>query len=223
MDYGLSVIVGYLLGSIPFGLLVAWGFKRIDVRDFGSGRTGMTNVLRTVGVPAAALVLALDMGKGAVAIVVARLLGDSSGLEVVAALGAMAGHNWPVSIGFRGGRGTAPGWGGLCVLSPLSGIVAAAVAFPVAGATRYVSLGSIVGAIAGAGALVIIAATGHAPSAYIWYGAIAGLLIIVQHRDNIQRLMRGEERKLGQSAEAGKAEVGQAPVGGRGLRWPPSA
>jgi glycerol-3-phosphate acyltransferase PlsY len=223
MDYGLSVVVGYLLGSIPFGLLVAWGFKRIDVRDFGSGRTGMTNVLRTVGVPAAGLVLALDMGKGALAVVVARLLGDANGLEVAAALGAMVGHNWPVSIGFRGGRGTAIGWGGLIVLSPLSGIVAAAVAFPIVGATRYVSLGSIVGASAGAGALVIIAATGHAPSEYIWYGAIAGLLIVVQHRDNIQRLMKGEERKLGQSAESGKAEVGQAPVGGRGLRWPPSA
>ena len=223
MDYGLSVVVGYLFGSIPFGLLVAWGFKRIDVRDFGSGRTGMTNVLRTVGVPAAVLVLALDMGKGVAAVVVARLLGDASGLEVVAALGAMVGHNWPVSIGFRGGRGTAPGWGGLWVLSPLSGIVATAVALPVVGATRYVSLGSIFGAVAGASALVIIAATGHAPTEYIWYGAIAGLLIVVQHRDNIQRLMRGEERKLGQSAEEGKAEVGQAPVGGRGLRWPPSA
>ena len=223
MDYGLSVVVGYLLGSIPFGLLVAWGFKRIDVRDFGSGRTGMTNVLRTVGVPAATFVLALDMGKGALAVVVARLLGDASGLEVAAALGAMVGHNWPVSIGFKGGRGTAPGWGGLLVLSPLSGIVGAAVALPVVGATRYVSLGSIVGAVAGASTLVIIAATGHAPMEYISYGAIAGLLIIVQHRDNIQRLMRGEERKLGHSAESAKAEGGQAPVGGRGLRWPPSA
>ena len=223
MDYPISVIVGYLLGSIPFGVIVAWGFKRIDVRDFGSGRTGMTNVLRTVGVPAAVLVLVLDMGKGALAIVFARILGDPNGLEVAAALGAMVGHNWPISIGFKGGRGTAPGWGGLCVLSPLAGIVAAAVALPVIGATRYVSLGSMVGATSGAAALVIIALTGHAPSVYIWYGAIAAALVVVQHKDNIERLLKGEERKLGRPARAAKAKTGQAPAGGRGLRWPPSA
>jgi glycerol-3-phosphate acyltransferase PlsY len=161
------------------------------------------------------------MGKGAAAILVARLLGDSHGVEVAAALAAMVGHNWPVSIGFKGGRGTAPGWGGLCVLSPLAGLIAAAVSIPIVGATRYVSLGSIVGAVAGVGALVVIVATGHAPSEYIWFGAIAGTLVVVQHRDNIQRLLKGEERKLGQSAVAPKEPAGAARR--KGLRWPRSA
>ncbi|MCH8185451.1 MAG: glycerol-3-phosphate 1-O-acyltransferase PlsY [Chloroflexi bacterium] len=220
-DYLIPIAVGYLFGSLPVGLIVGWAFKRVDIRDFGSGRTGMTNVLRTVGVPAAAVVLVLDMGKGAAAILVARLLGDSHGPEVAAALAAMVGHNWPVSIGFKGGRGTAPGWGGLCVLSPLAGLIAAAVSIPVVGATRYVSLGSIVGALAGVSAIVVIAATGHAPSEYIWFGAIAGTLVIVQHRDNIQRLLKGEERKLGRPAGAVKEPAGAARR--KGLRWPRSA
>lgn len=220
-DYLILIAVGYVLGSVPVGLIAAWAFKRVDIRDFGSGRTGMTNVLRTVGAPAAVIVLVLDMGKSVAAVLVARLLGDSHGAEVAAALAAMVGHNWPVFIGFKGGRGTAPGWGGLCVLSPLAGLIAAAVAFPLVGATRYVSLGSIAGAVAGAGALVIIAATGHAPSEYIWFGAIAGTLIVVQHRDNVQRLLKGEERKLGQSAGALKEPAGAARR--KGLRWPRSA
>ena len=220
-DYLILIAVGYVLGSVPVGLIAAWAFKRVDIRDFGSGRTGMTNVLRTVGAPAAVIVLVLDMGKSVAAVLVARLLGDSHGVEVAAALAAMVGHNWPVFIGFKGGRGTAPGWGGLCVLSPLAGLIAAAVAFPLVGATRYVSLGSIAGAVAGAGALVIIAATGHAPSEYIWFGAIAGTLIVVQHRDNVQRLLKGEERKLGQSAGALKEPAGAARR--KGLRWPRSA
>ena len=220
-DYLIPITVGYVLGSVPFGLIAAWAFKRVDIRDFGSGRTGMTNVLRTVGAPAAAIVLVLDMGKGVAAVMVARLLGDSHGAEVAAALAAMVGHNWPVFIGFKGGRGTAPGWGGLCILSPLAGLIAPAVAFPIVGATRYVSLGSLAGAVAAVVALVVMAATGHAPSAYMWFGAIAGALIVVQHKDNIQRLLKGEERKLGQSAGALKEPAGVARR--KGLRWPRSA
>ena len=220
-DYLIPIAVGYLLGSVPVGLVAAWAFKRVDIRDFGSGRTGMTNVLRTVGVPAAAIVLVLDMGKSAAAILVARLLGDSHGPEVAAALAAMVGHNWPVFIGFKGGRGTAPGWGGLCVLSPLAGLIAAVVSAPIVGATRYVSLGSIVGAVSGVSALIVIAATGHAPSEYIWFGAIAGTLVVVQHKDNIQRLLKGEERKLGRSAGVVKEPAGTARR--KGLRWPRSA
>ena len=110
------VPIGYLLGSMPFGLIIAWMAKRVDVRDYGSGKTGMTNVLRTVGVKAAALSMALDMGKSILAVILARVLFDDRGAEVAAAVAALIGHNWPVYVGFRCGGGTACGLGGLLLL-----------------------------------------------------------------------------------------------------------
>ena len=127
MAFLVMVPVGYLLGSIPFGLIIGWVVKRVDVRDYGSGKTGMTNVLRTVGVKAAALSLVLDMAKSVAAVALTRLFFDVPMAEVAAALAALIGHNWPAYAGFRGGRGTAPGLGGLFILSPWSGLVAALV------------------------------------------------------------------------------------------------
>ena len=119
-------VFGYLLGSLPFGVILGRLFGGVDVRDHGSGSTGMTNVLRTAGKPAAALVLLLDMLKGAAAIIAAKLVTGSAGVEVAAGLGAIAGHMWPVFAGFRGGKGVSPGWGGLFPLEPISGIAAGA-------------------------------------------------------------------------------------------------
>ncbi len=201
IDYLVIVPISYLLGSVPFGLIAGKLFRRVDIREYGSGNTGMTNVLRTVGKPAAALVLALDMGKAVLAVVIAKMAFDSSGAEVAAALAALFGHNWPVFISFRGGRGTASGWGGLLVLSPISGLVALVVGVPLIAITRYVSLGSITASVAGALALIILAATGQAPLVYAWFGAIGGVLVVARHRDNIQRLIRGTESKLGQKVE----------------------
>ena len=219
-DYLILVPVAYLLGSLPFGLIAGWVIRRIDVREFGSGMTGMTNVLRTVGLPAAVLVLLLDMGKGVVAVLLAKIISDSHAVEAAAGVAALVGHNWPVFIRFRGGRGTASGWGSLLMLSPLSGL-AAGLGLMTAVVTRYVSLGSILGAIAGVVTLVVLSSTGHAPGAYIWFGAIAGTLIVVRHKENIQRLLRGEERKIGQAAEV----IQRRSKGERrkGLRWPGSA
>ena len=221
ISYLVLIPIGYALGSLPFGLIVGWIVKGADVRDFGSGRTGFTNVLRTVGVPAAVLVLALDMGKGALAVVLARVLADSHGVEVAAALAALAGHNWPAFLGFKGGRGVASGLGALVILSPLSGLVAAAVGLPVAAGTRFVSLGSILGTLSGTGVLIGLVASGHAPSEYLWFAGIAGPTVIAQHRENIARLLRGEELRLGQSAEAVRrpAKVERR----RGLPWSRSA
>ena len=101
--YLVMVPVGYLLGSLPFGLIIGMVAKRIDVRDFGSGKTGMTNVMRTIGVRAAILALLLDMGKSIVSVVLARIFFDSHGVEAAAALAALIGHNWPIFVGFRGG------------------------------------------------------------------------------------------------------------------------
>ena len=183
--------VGYLLGSCPFGLIAGRLFGDVDVRDRGSGMTGMTNVIRTVGVPAGILVLGLDMSKTVLAVVLARVLTDSLGAEVVAAIAAILGHNWPLYSGFRGGRGTAPGWGGLLVLSPIAGIVASVVGLLTVAISRYVSLGSLVGATSGAATLVALSLLdvdplAYVPPAYVWYGPIGAAIIVVRHKDNIR-------------------------------------
>ena len=201
IDYLVIVLISYLLGSIPFGLIAGKLVKNVDIRSYGSGYTGMTNVLRTVGKPAAALVLILDMGKAVLAVLIARVLYESTGVEVAAALTVLVGHNWPVFIRFRGGRGTASGWGGLLILSPISGLIAALVGVPLIAFTRYVSLGSIAATMLGSLAIIVLATTGHAPQVYAWFGAIGGVLVVARHRDNIQRLIRGTERKLGQRAK----------------------
>ena len=221
IDYLVLIPIGYILGSMPFGIIAGWAFKRVDVREFGSGKTGMTNVLRTVGAPAAALVLALDVGKTIVAVVLARVLSDSHTVEAAAAIAVLIGHNWPVFIGFRGGRGTASGWGGLLILSLPSGMVALAIAIPVVLLTRYMSLVSIASATGGSVTLAVLAATGHAPWSYVLFVAVGCPLVLLRHKDNIGRLLKGEERKLGQAAEG--ASDSRKVKQRRGSRWPRSA
>ena len=197
----IMVPIAYLVGSIPFGLLAGKLVAKVDIRDYGSGKIGMTNVLRTAGVTAAAVVLLLDMSKAVAVVVVARILFDSYGVEAAAALAVIFGHNWPVFIGFRGGRGTASGWGGLIILSPIAGLVATVIGLGLVGLTRYVSLGSIMAASLGSAVLIVLAIMGQEPLVYSWYGIIGGTLIVVRHRDNIQRLLNGTERKIGHKAE----------------------
>ena len=198
IEYLVMVPIAYMVGSIPFGLLAGKLVAKVDIRDYGSGKIGMTNVLRTAGVTAAAVVLLLDMGKAVSVVVAARLLFDTTGVEAAAALAVIIGHNWPVFIGFRGGRGTASGWGGLLILSPIAGIIATVVGVSLVGVTRYMSLGSITAAALGSAVLVVLAMIGQEPLVYSWYGIIGGTLIVVRHRDNIQRLLNGTERKIGQ-------------------------
>ena len=219
IDYLILVPVGYLLGSVPFGVMAGWLVNRVDVRDYGSGSTGMTNVLRAVGRPAAIIVLLLDMGKAVLAVVLAAAVSDEHGVEVAAALACLLGHNWPVFIGFRGGKGTASGWGGLLILSPLSGLVATVVGISAMALSRYVSLGSVTAASAGSISLIVIASVGEAPLVYIWYGAIGTPLIVARHRDNIKRMLSGKERKLGQAVEITAADADER----KGVRWPRSA
>ena len=201
-DYLILVPIAYLLGSVPFGLIAGKLAGNVDIREHGSGNIGMTNVQRTVGTPVAVVVLFLDMGKAVLAVVVARIFFDSPGVDAAAALAVVFGHNWPVFIRFKGGKGTASGWGGLFVLSPIAGLVATLVGLPLIAFTRYVSLASISSAVLGSLALIILAAFGHRPLAYIWFGAIGSVLVVVRHRENIQRLLSGTERKLGQQSEA---------------------
>ena len=218
-DYLLSIAFGYLLGSIPFGVMAGWLVKRVDVRDYGSGSSGMTNVLRTIGRPAAALVLLLDMGKAVLAVALARGLSDAPGVDAAAALAALAGHVLPLFIGFRGGKGTATGWGALLILSPLSGLAATVVGLAAIGMSRYMSLGSILATAAGTITLAVLALTGSEPLVYIWFSVIGGPIVVIRHKDNIRRLFAGEERKLGQSVDVGPANSDQR----RGVGWPGSA
>jgi glycerol-3-phosphate acyltransferase PlsY len=219
--YLFIIPTAYLLGSVPFGLIAGRLSGGVDIREHGSGRMGMTNVLRTVGLRVAIPVLLLDMGKSVLAITLARVFFDSPGVDVAAALAAVAGHNWPVFVGFKGGRGTAPAWGALIILSPVAGLVATVLGASILALFRYVSLGSLLGAGSGAVVLIALSVAGVEPMAYAWYGAIGGPLIFALHMDNIARLIRGSERKLGQqtdkigsSREARKDKV---------LRWPKSA
>lgn len=193
------VLLGYLLGAIPFGALLGW-LRGVDVRRYGSGRTGTANVLRTLGAKAAAAVFLGDLAKGLAAVLLARLITHSPAVEAAAGLAAMAGHNWPVYLGFRGGRGVVTGFGGLILLSWPASLIALAGGLSTIALWRYVSLGSMVGAVASALGMIPLAAAGWEPSPYLIYSLGGAALIVFQHRDNLARLMNGTERKLGQPA-----------------------
>ena len=222
IEYLVFVPLGYLLGAIPFGFIAGKLFGGVDVRDHGSGSIGMTNVMRTVSPPVAILVLALDMGKAIGAVILARIIADAPLVETLTGIAVIAGHSWSVFIGFSGGKGTATGWGALFALSPIAGIVASVIGVGLIALTRYVSLGSIVAATLGALTLAVLALVNDGvPLEYALYGAVGAAIILFKHRDNIQRLLRGDERKLGQKVDTvpGPTDTQR----GKGLRWPRSA
>jgi len=209
------VILGYLLGSIPFGLLVGRWKARVDVRHHGSGKTGATNVLRTAGRKAAAMVVFLDIWKAVLAVVFAGLIVSKSYLvvgnfalgmlvaQVLAALAAVAGHNWSVFLKFQGGRGVATFFGGLIALCPPAALFGGEILIISTGLTRFVSLGSIAGAVGTYAILIPLTIMNGFPIEILVYALIGTIIVIVMHRDNITRLLRGKERKLGEKTEAG--------------------
>ena len=209
MTFLLAAVLGYLLGAIPFGLLVGRLTRGIDLRDYGSHRTGATNALRTLGARAAALVFLLDVGKGVAAVVLARLLlaGDPlvDWAAAVAGFAAIAGHNWSVFIRFTGGRGVATSAGALGAMSPLTIFLLVPIVIGIIWRTRYVSLGSIVGGLLAPVITAVLWALDLATVPAIAYAAASGLLVTVAHGDNIARLRAGTERKIGQK-EAVKAD-----------------
>lgn len=200
-DYFIFVPIGYLIGSIPFGYLVVRFVLRTDIRQVGSGKTGMTNVIRAAGPKVGIGVLTLDMGKAVLAIALPIWFTDTPGAHVGAGLAALVGHIWPIFIGFRGGSGVAPGWGGLFPLFWLSGVIGTVLGLPIVYLTRRVSVGSMVGATTGSLSIVVFALLGVVPLEYMWYGIIGAPLILFRHRGNIRRLLRGEERRIGQQGE----------------------
>lgn len=198
------VLLGYLLGAVPFGLIAGRLAGGLDLRQLGSQRTGATNALRALGARWAAAVLLLDIGKGAAAVLGAGLLYRSDGFVAVewvaatAGLAAVIGHTWSFFIGLRGGRGVATTAGGLLASAPLSVAVLLPVVLAVIWRTRYVSAGSLAGAL---GAPVITALLGWLGLngwAAVGYALAAGLLVTWSHRDNIARLRAGTERRIGE-------------------------
>ncbi len=205
------VILGYLLGSIPFGVLVGRFTTGTDIRKYGSGKMGATNVMRTAGRTAAALVAVLDLMKGVFAVVFAGLiigkdhimLGNHGYVlllpaQVFAALAAVCGHNWPIFLKFKGGRGVATYFGGLVALCPVAALFGGEVLIIGAGLTRFASFGSIAGAVGAYIILVPLTILDRFPLFILAYTLVGGIIIIVMHRDNIVRLFKGKERKLGE-------------------------
>ena len=191
-----SLILGYLLGSIPSGWLAGRWLKGIDLRTIGSGSTGATNVLRHVGKGPALVVFLIDVGKGAAAVLIARALGLGDWIQVLAGLTALAGHIWPVWLGFKGGKAVATGLGLFLGLAWPVGLASFGVFLAVFSLSRYVSLASVLAAIS----LPLLMAAGSGSTANLVVALVAMLLVLWRHRSNIQRLLNGTEPKLGQKS-----------------------
>lgn len=196
--YLLTACLGYFLGAFPTGYLVGRLWKGIDIREYGSGRTGGANILRTVGAFPAAITALVDVGKGVVAVLVARALWHNEAVAVLAALAALVGHNWSLFLGWHGGAGVGTTLGGLLILEPVTTLVVAPLGFLVAVISRYVSLGSLAFAF-----LIPLALLGQrlflrGSWEHLAYGILAGGIIIFAHRPNIGRLLKGTERRMGE-------------------------
>ncbi len=197
----LSLAIGYLCGALPFGLWIGRLARGVDIRTMGSGNLGATNVYRSLGWRLGMVTLLLDVAKGALPVAIlprsgigAVFPGGPGWCAVAVGLAAVAGHVWTFLAGFRGGKGVATTVGVLLALSPLGFGAFVLVFFLVLGITRFVSLGSILGAAAFA---VTLALTGDgAADPRTWLGVALALLVLARHRENLRRLARGEERRF---------------------------
>jgi glycerol-3-phosphate acyltransferase PlsY len=187
----LGVLIGFLLGSIPFGFILVKWRTGDDVRGFGSGNTGATNVGRVMGRKAGLAVLLADALKGLTAVLLASLIGPSA--AAAAAFGAVAGHCFSPWLLGRGGKGVATMFGGFVILAPVCAAIAAMALAAVVALTRTMSAGSLAAAVA-----LVVASWGLAmPSETMLAALLSSLLVIWRHRGNIRRLLRGEENRLG--------------------------
>jgi glycerol-3-phosphate acyltransferase PlsY len=191
------VIASFLIGAIPWGYVAGKASRGIDLRTVGSGGTGATNVLRTLGARASALVAVLDILKGVVPVAFARAVGFDGAWVAAAAVAAVAGHCWSPFIGFKGGKGVATGVGAAIALFPQVLLIVPVMAL-VVWTTKYVSLGSLTAA----GLATLLAVAYAAAGILEWVSAVAILgisgIIAIRHEGNIRRLLNGNERRIGQ-------------------------
>lgn len=196
LDSLVPVALGYGVGSLPLGYLLARLVRGVDLRRVGSGNVGATNVYRATGLGFALLVMVLDMTKGATSVVLAARLAGGSAAAAAAGVAAVLGHVYPVWLRFRGGKGVATAAGAFALLAPLATVGAAVVFVSATWMTRYVSLGSLVATAT----LPALAWIMDAPVPVVVGGVLAALVIIERHRGNLARLHAGTERRLGQRA-----------------------
>lgn len=190
------IVLGYLVGSLPIGVIVARLTGGRDPRTVGSGRTGGTNALRAMGPGRALTIGLLDVAKGAVPVIVARLAGADELIQALAGVAAVLGACRSVFLHFHGGRGVASAVGAMAVIAPLVVVLSMPVFFGVILLSKYVSLGSLVGTAAAAGILLLCVLAGVNQPISLVYGVAAVAIVWIAHADNIQRLIHGQERKF---------------------------
>ncbi len=194
----LIITICYLLGSIPFGYIMGKLFKKVDIREFGSGNIGASNALRILGPSLASLVVIGDVGKGILSIYLVKYFNiDSSLILAIAGLAVICGHDWSLFLGFKGGKGIATTFGVVFALNPTISILALIIGGVVVITTRYVSLASIFAVIS----IFIFTILFKQPYEYIIFGAIILILGIFKHKENIKRLKSKKERKIGEKVE----------------------
>lgn len=208
MEIVLAIAASYLLGSIPFGVIVGKLAKGIDIRDYGSGNIGASNVMRTLGPGLGVFVFALDTAKGVGAVEICRGLGLGPWWVVACALTAVFGHTFSVFLKFKGGKGVATSLGIIIALDPVIAAVAFGIWAILVGLTRYISLASILASLSVPVQMVVWTAR-DVPPAYQVLATLAALTILAKHKSNIKRLLTGTETKIGQRVELKSEAEGQ--------------
>ncbi len=195
MTDALALVLAYLIGSFPTGYVMTRLITGKDLRAVGSGGTGATNARRALGSKWGAVVALIDVAKGVLAVVAARWLGADDLTVAIAGIFVVAAHCWPVWLGFRGGKGVATGAGAAFALSLWGLLLIPILVIPVV-LTRYVSLGSLTAAMSAPIIFGVLAATDTAPDEYVVFAVVAAAIIVWRHRENIERLRAGTERRL---------------------------
>lgn len=201
ISYIIIIIIAYLLGNISTSYIVAKRLAGVDIRTQGSGNAGSTNVLRTLGKKAGALTFGGDLLKGIIAVLIAKLIANFTGIDAVTAgyiavVGVVCGHNWPILLGFRGGKGVATSFGAMIAVNPIIALICFVAFLFIVAITKYVSLGSILGISMSPIVMILVQNK---------KGMLVTLIltasVVYTHRENIKRLLKGTERKIGQKKQ----------------------
>lgn len=209
----IAIIIGYLCGSIPVGLWIGKLVLKDDIRDYGSGTTGATNVIRTCGLKWGIIVFFIDIFKSIIPTLITVIASNNEIVPIwtppIIGISIMIGHNWPVFANFHGGKGVAVGLATLFVMSPFSGVLAFSIALIIMLSTKYVSVGSMIGSAVGGIGLFLQITMEDFPIemiqtrdfSYVIFAIGGTALTLYKHKDNVERLIKGKEMKLGEPAK----------------------